>query len=531
MKNKLMLALVSLVHYSSLWAQQESPELFIPTEKNGLLGLRNALGEMVIEPQYTAIDFLPDEFFSTADYAMVSKGMQTGLLHLPSKKEWLKAPQTLDPLIPKSDGYIIWMGVSQGAFDGVYRIDQTEVLPRQYKNIYYMGNDLFIVKDPTSGKRGIVDNKNQVVLPLEYQYITAQQTGVAVATKQDNEKYLIGKDGKKITEVAFSDISPVYNSPHIFHLRQGSIMEAVYGIYNSQTGALCLPKYGPTGSVCTDNRLAVTTKDANGKMICGYVDAQFKEVIPLIYKNNNNFSEQKAWVLDFNKKLLCIDTAGKVLFQKKDVFFMPAPFQNGMAVIRRNDEYILLDGKGKELAKLPAGEEPIIGKQYLLLKTDRKYGIATLKGQWTAQPQYGWIRFVSDNVFVIHNENPDSYSFIDASGKAVFEGASFKEVFEKNGVWVVTNDKLQGLVADGKMIFEANNTELYFSPNNRWVLASNAKQEHRIYNLETQKMYDRVQEAAAARFLSDNLVYFLDTNGRFKALLQLDTGNIYGLQP
>ncbi len=358
--------------------------------KNGLYGLADRAGKIIVQPQY---DYAPG--FNSNGIAVASRNKKKGLINNEGKD--------LTPFEYDSD-----LGFADGAFlfrkkkpllnnrlnEVTYLLDETGKLvltdaDKPYKIESHLYQNRALVK--TTEGYGYADRKGKLVIPAIYMPPSLMgtsshwfQDGVATVRKRNDRWILIDVNGKTITANDYYSIG----GGHVLFSRK--VWEGVFTYktaegkwgYLNKEGKEITPAVYDGVSLFREGMGKVWTK--NGfPYKQGFVDKTGKEVIPLIYDVVNDFSEGLAAV-QIQRKWGFIDKTGQTVIQPQ--FEFAGNFSEGLALASKN------------------------GKQ----------GFINKKGEWVIAPQYGQTsgKFVEGLAGINVN---GKWGFIDKTGKVVIE--------------------------------------------------------------------------------------------------------------
>lgn len=226
----------------------------------------------------------------------------------------------------------------------------------------------------------------------------------------------------------------------------------------------------------------------------GYINLDGKEVIPLIYDDNDKFSEGLAGVKK-DGKYGYIDTLNKtkIPFIYDDV----QRFSDGLSIVKLDKKYGLIDKKGKAIIPFQyknlnrddatgwyhanqngkwgmidkAGNVRVkiiydfiylfdqVNKGYAIVSKNEKYGMIDKTGKLIIDTKYDDIGNISEGIFLVKKiaffKLPYAFGFVNLAGKEItkieYEGA---ENFSNDMAAVMKNDKWGYIDKTGKQVIQ-----------------------------------------------------------------------------
>ena len=119
--------------------------------------------------------------------------------------------------------------------------------------------------------------------------------------------------------------------------------------------------------------------------ICGFIDKNGKEIIPLKYSNASSYSDGLAAVCKDNK---CgyIDKSGKEVIKIK--YDSVTDFNEGVAIVESNGKKMYIDKSGKKVISKEFEDAGNFTGEYAVAKKDGKVGVIDKKGNWIIEPDF-----------------------------------------------------------------------------------------------------------------------------------------------
>lgn len=304
----------------------------------------------------------------------------------------------------------------------------------QYKD---QGNKTFFIVQ-LNGKYGIVDSKEKIILPIEYDKIENFKNGLAKVIK-NREICLINFEGKKVLDYEYTDSSFRFiYSQKIASVKNNS---GKYGFINQDNTLVIEPKYDEkmmfSEGLC---RVKIGKK-------YGYINIKGQEVIPPIYEDASyRFKNGLAYIIKDNKAGY-IDTKGTIVIPFQ--FDKAYDFNYGLAKVEKDGKLGLIDRTGKFILEpeynyiesYPTGK-----KKYVMISRHGNTGIWGSEGIFsytdkkiTIHPKYDDISY-NDSSKLFKVKLSGYYGYIDENDDRIIpiKYSSIENL--SNGLMKVTLD-------------------------------------------------------------------------------------------
>jgi hypothetical protein len=129
--------------------------------------------------------------------------------------------------------------VGKGGKTGIINFEAKVLVPFEYEEIYtQLRNGLIPVanKDATGKRRvGLVDSMGQILLPLEYEQVEQFYNCDLMKVKKEGKWGIIDKNGKRLSDIQFNDISDWKHIETVESINQEGILKLTskdaYGLY------------------------------------------------------------------------------------------------------------------------------------------------------------------------------------------------------------------------------------------------------------------------------------------------------------
>ena len=232
-------------------------------------------------------------------------------------------------------GYGLIRVEMNGGGMGLIDKKQNVILPAKHDEINGFRHGMAIFKDaegPRNYRYGVIDSTGSVVVPCSYKYVNNMENGF-ISINDNGKEWYVNKKGEKIDE-SLVPSGDYYNKYGIGIVKKNGKYGCVDG-----NGRLITPFIYDKIEKPSDGLLRVKS---NGKY--GYIDITGKEIIPVEWSNASNFSDGLAEVIK-DEKVLFIDKSGKELFRLD--FEAIGVFHDGMVLVESNGKFGYVDSTGK----------------------------------------------------------------------------------------------------------------------------------------------------------------------------------------
>jgi len=211
----------------------------------------------------------------------------------------------------------------------------------EYLNDYqdYYGKDAFLVKK--NEKFGIVDIKDSVIVPIEYEDIDGSYDEICSYITKKNGKYglVILKNRRTIP--------PKYDNIKYFYKGLAEIeFNGKFGFIDTLGKEVIPPIYQRTKWEVSNSRAAVMQNDK-----WGCIDMEGKVIIPYIYNGAEVYDEPPMILINNNGKFAFFDIDGNQLtsFKYDDVYLPYMPYKTELFTVYIDKKEGLVDAKGDEV--------------------------------------------------------------------------------------------------------------------------------------------------------------------------------------
>ena len=297
---------------------------------------------------------------------------------------------------------------------------------------------LAVARLGSSGKRGFVDEKLDVVIPFEYDEAFPFSDGLALVKKYDeqhNAQYsLIDKAGKIVIPselLPYEEIKDFSNGVAV--AGKGNYPETKYGLINSK-GEIILPVEYDEIVITSDGvvRVAIDLKDGYqtettvkfSTVLYGLADLSGKIVLPVEYDRIEDFSNGVAVVEKGSypeEKYGIVNTKGKFILpvEYDDI----QKFDSGVFAAKKDGKTKIVDANGTTVVPYEILQNYYVGGAYenlVIVREDSSYmpcGVIDSTGKVIIPLEYDYILGISDDLILVERDGKCGY--FDTTGKAV----------------------------------------------------------------------------------------------------------------
>lgn len=383
---------------------QDLPEL-IPYKKKGLWGYSDPNRKIFLDPVFEKADPFVD---GVARVEIKGKVQWIDLKGLPTTP-----PPTL--MTKKKMGYEVIMKNDKY---GVANAMKEVIIKPEYDQVKHgilgpngepdFKKKIFLVK--TGKGWGIVDDKNEEIIPPQYQECTPFQFGLALVKEKDKwGAYNI--KGKKILPAEYDKLS-LGNSMVFLTEKKITKDSSVFGYYHAERKNITATPYKDGDDMYFG--MAAVLKDS----LWGYINDQGKEITEFKFQSAGPFliDSGKFAMVTLNNKFGIIDPDGQYIVYPK--FKAITKFSEGLFVVQDTlERWGLIDRSGTEV--IAVGYEAVSPAKagYVCIKTGGKWGILDSQGGNVVAPTYeGEIRIVGGGLFSVHDLAGELVGYISFYG-------------------------------------------------------------------------------------------------------------------
>lgn len=322
---------------------------FIHVRKSNKEGYYNDKAQLIIPVLYDSLSILTKSSDKNHDDDQAIVGAKlNGLWGLLNSKGQVIHPFTLE----FDDIGELKNGMATVSKNGKYgRINDKGdiIVPLEYDYILSFYSDVAVVQK--DGKSGTINERGDVQIPIKFDSINYDFGYFDYGQVSLNDKVgVYHKYGQQIVPVKFDYIKQITDyQQDIDNWKQYFIVfnsnakgKREVGMYDN-TGNQVVPlgKYESIGSRMADNRISVKNGDN-----FGYVDAKGTPVIPAMYAMANVFNDERAVVRKHNGEWLLINTDNKVMATFSKDYEDISKFEFGYSKAKKNGKWGYIDLEG-----------------------------------------------------------------------------------------------------------------------------------------------------------------------------------------
>lgn len=305
-------------------------------------------------------------------------------------------------------------GLAYFSIDGKYGyIDKNgeEAIPPIYDDADYFSGGIARVRKGIYF--GVIDTQGREVIKTEYDSVTVN--GEFIVVKSGSKYGCFDRNGKKVM-------------PVIYDLIRVEEEKIVFKEYADQEPVTVFPQMG--GAVAAkDGRYGITDFEGNFIVPAVYEDISYRGVFPdMIFVVSD---KGKYGFLHVNE--LSEGCDGELPLCYDEV----RDYQDGMAVIRVDGTYSIVDREGKLLLDFGHESVRLLESGLLLVEKNGKYHLADRTGTMLGNGEYDDITQDGDRYLV---ETNGSYGFLNAGGEEVippvYDVISNDEVYQSSHCYI-----------------------------------------------------------------------------------------------
>ncbi|MCL1917891.1 MAG: WG repeat-containing protein [Peptococcaceae bacterium] len=348
-----------------------------------------------------------------------------------------------------------WRWVEKDGKEGIIDADGYVVIPIEYDvvggyitvwpNEYTDASGIIdvgfydgLLKVLKNKKWGFIDIANNVVIPLEYDYVWDFNEGVALVEKDGKEGY-IDTHGAIVTPFIYDSLS-IFSGDGLLI----AMLNEKWGVCDTD-GNVVLPieydnvgyltngfahveKDGKHGYIDSHGQEAISLEyeDArdfsqgfaavkrNGKW--GFIDAKGNTVVPLEYDFSRDFNNEEITSIEVNGKWGFINTSGAMIIPPE--YDSVGAFTEGLARVENNGVYGYINKAGDIIIPLEYDSYGFnICEGLIPICKDGKSGFADTAGNVVIPIEYTYYKDFKNNETIVGKN--DKYGVIDKQGREI----------------------------------------------------------------------------------------------------------------
>lgn len=320
--------------------------------------------------------------------------------------------------------------------------EKEEIL--NYDNILFLKSGFLIKRED---KYGVVNNNNEVVLPIEYEEIIELKENLFAIRK--NNKFALFKDNEKVTDFLYEKIVRI-DKNLIYVVKNnylGIINENGESVISNEY--LYLDKFSDNYTIAMLSDKKLNYIDMTEKVLLkNEYDYLFpiKDGRGIVVKNNKfglvnieNLNEIIAPKMDLIKYIdediyvevigednYLIDKNGKKIVDTSFDFI--GDISEGLIPVKKNSKFGYIDKTGKIVIPLIYEEIGEIENNLVIVldKNTQKYGVINTKNKYVIEPKWSYISARSKNLFIVGNEEGEEFLYNSNEQKII--NKTFKKI-------------------------------------------------------------------------------------------------------
>jgi hypothetical protein len=251
------------------------------------------------------------------------------------------------------------------------------------------------------GLAGVIDKKNRVVVPFEFLAIPEIYRSIIPVEGQSRKWGFYNHNGQRITECLFDNFS-VKEKGHIMVQRLGK-----WGIIDEEGKTLADFSYRGIGFLSNRKYYGIRINTWQVKNLRNEIIKSFEfDSIRLASENN--------YVYSLVGKLGLVNRDGKILSGPD--FEEISDFKNGLAVIKKRDQYGAIDEAAKTIIP-PVYKKVILDSLFVRVQLPNgKWGLKDFKGQELIKPRFAEMNKFSNGLIAVKYDN-GTWGYVSSAGE------------------------------------------------------------------------------------------------------------------
>ncbi|RMG80654.1 MAG: WG repeat-containing protein, partial [Bacteroidetes bacterium] len=300
---------------------------------------------------------------------------------------------------------------------------------------------------------GYIDPNGNLVIDTMYNYATDFTGGFAIAQK-DGKMGVINEKNEAVLPFLYTSITPFQNNWKIGIANDKPIL---YNRYGHEAVGLDYDRFGGfSEGYCAVQR----------DSLWGFVNSSGEEVIPCQYLEARKFSEGRAGVFSEENGWQFVDTAGNVVLWVSDHIEgveSVGRFKNGLCWIKIAKWYGYMNGRGEVVIKPQFTRAFDFQNGVARCVFERKTGLIDTLGNWVLPPKQFEVIYPFDEngVAEVREHFKKERGLINQKGALIVPVKYRKIIPSKEGYYKITDGNYWGLVdAKGREILPVKYTDM-----------------------------------------------------------------------
>lgn len=296
-----------------------------------------------------------------------------------------------------------------------------------------INDSLFIVRKNKSA--GIINDKLEIIAPLEYKSIKPFKNGFGWATK------VYKKEGEKIRfEGGFINLkgeyknAEVYDYSNTFYNGYATVKkDSTYSVIDSTFKTVIPFQKNITNVIGPNEGYFVARK--NNKY--GYIDVNGKVVIDFKFNSANRFYNGLAKV---NFKSY-IDTKGKIVYDSISYDNRPLFDKYNIAKVKSNNKWGIIGDKYQLIIPFKYDEASIINNNYIEVSMNNRYGIINKSDNIVLEIEHNDIINIKDDFYYLDSDVlPNQIIWLNNNKVIKTDYIYIKDLLTSNNASYIRND-------------------------------------------------------------------------------------------
>lgn len=335
-------------------------------------------------------------------------------------------------------GNNIWRTSKSGKY-GYVQLNTTSnvttLIPCIYESLGDYSSDSYI-HATLKGKKGIIDCKNNIIIPFEYSTISDPchtSNGSIIWVEKDGKHGIYSDDGKELQPC---DIDKAYTQTDYNYKEELSYTDSPLTAY------IYIERNGLTGLISS---------------------SKFESIIPCMYEYISPIKSNKAFykangkwgIIDTNNKTIQLAIYDNVEINGSSLSEQSMPsmaFQSNMYV-QSNGKLGMLKASGEDFIPVKYDSLGVYSDNMLVAKVGGKYGFLNEEGKETVPFIYSQANDYSEGLAAVVNES-GKYLFIDKLGNIAIKPKEYDRVgkFTNGTCKVYRKEKVWEIDREGKKV-------------------------------------------------------------------------------
>lgn len=326
--------------------------------------------------------------------------------------------------------------------------DGKEIIPLIYDYSYGFSDDLASVR--IDDQWGFIDKQGNQIIPLEYDSALYFKNGLGLV-KRDGSYGCIDKENNIIIPFAYESVSIIDDKivatydkgiVRFFNLKGIEISPYEYFEYGAHLSAYATPFINDT---------YIVARIVNEKVRFGVISNTGKEIIPFLYSNFGNLSEDLISVGKDgiyhsdspNEKFGFIDINGNEIIPFE--YTNAGSFSEGLAAVSKNGKWGYINNKNQEVIPFKYDYCMEFKNGLAFAQIGEKWGVINKEGKEITEYLYdNWSNFKDDIAGVTKN---DKEGYINKDGNeivpVIYDSANF---YPEHNIVIVEKDGKVGYI-------------------------------------------------------------------------------------